>query len=79
MSKLKTLSAAVILCAAVATPVFAQPIHHSRIHVRHFRGAYNQMTEPFATTRTDGRWSAEESQFDRSFPGGADPSNNPAP
>ena len=79
MSKLKTLSAAVILCAAIATPVFAQPIHHSRIHVRHFGNAYNQMTEPFAVTRTDGRWSAEESQFDRSFPGGADPSNNPGP
>ena len=75
----KTLSAAVILCAAVATPVFAQPIHHNQIHVRHFRGAYNQMIEPSAVTRTDGSRSAEEFQFDRSFPGGADPAYNPAP
>ena len=68
-----------ILCAAVATPVFAQPIHHSQIHVRHFRGAYNQTIEPNAVTRTDGRRSAEDFQFDRSFPGGADPAYNPAP
>jgi hypothetical protein len=78
MSKLKTFSAAVILCTAVAAPVFAQPIHHSRIHVRHFRGAYNQMIEPYAT-RTEGPRSSEEYQFDRSFPGGADPAYNPAP
>ena len=47
MTKLKTLSAVIILSAAVATPVLAQPTHHSRVHVRHFRGAYNQMIEPY--------------------------------
>jgi hypothetical protein len=47
VTKFKILSAIVILSAAVATPVFAQPTHHSRIHVRHFRGAYNRMIEPY--------------------------------
>lgn len=47
MTKLKTLSAVAILSAAIATPVFAQPTHHGRVHVRHFRGAYNQMIEPY--------------------------------
>jgi hypothetical protein len=51
MTKTKTLSAALILFAAVATPVFAQdagmlgPIHQSRAYDRsNFRGAYNQFT-----------------------------------
>lgn len=79
MSNLKTLSAAVILCAAVATPVLAQPVHHSRIHVQHFRGAYNQMIRPDTILRTDGGWNRENYEFNHSFPGGADPSNNPAP
>jgi hypothetical protein len=30
MTKLKTLSVAVILSAAIATPVIAQPVHHGR-------------------------------------------------
>ena len=47
MTKLKTLSAVAILSAAIATPVFAQPTHHGRVHVRHFHGAYNQMIEPY--------------------------------
>ena len=46
MTSLKTLSAVVILSAAVATPVFAQPIHHVRHHYRDFRGSYNQMIGP---------------------------------
>jgi hypothetical protein len=52
--KIKTLSAVIILSAAVATPVFAQPNHHSRTHgLRDFRGVYNQSTEPlYATPRT---------------------------
>ena len=44
MTKMKTLSAVIILSAAVATPVFAQD--HGRAHVRHFRGAYNEMIGP---------------------------------
>jgi hypothetical protein len=77
MTKLKTLSAVVILSAAVATPVFAQPTHHSRIHVRHFRGAYNQMIEPYSIPRTHGGRNLENFEFNRSFTGGEDPSNNP--
>jgi hypothetical protein len=56
MTNIKTLSAAIILCAAVATPVFAQdavtigpkaaPTHHVRAHTRNYRGAYNQVNEP---------------------------------
>jgi hypothetical protein len=45
MTKLKTLSAVAILCAAVATPAFART-HNVRHHYRDFRGSYNQMSEP---------------------------------
>jgi hypothetical protein len=77
MTKLKILSAVIILSAAVTTPVLAQSTHPSRIHVRHFRGAYNQMIEPYAVPRTDSGRSLEDYQFNHSFPGGEDPSNNP--
>jgi hypothetical protein len=78
MTKLKTLSAVAILSAAVATPVFAQPTHHSRVHVRHFRGAYNQMIGPsYAIPSSQSERNIENFQFNRSFPGGEDPSNNP--
>ena len=79
MTKLKILSAVAILSAAIATPVFAQSTHHGRVHVRHFRGAYNQMIEPYAVPTTQSGRSAEDYQFNHSFPGGEDPSNNPAP
>jgi hypothetical protein len=42
MTKLKTLSAVIILSATVATPVFART-HNVRHHYRDFRGSYNQM------------------------------------
>lgn len=51
MTNIKTLSAAILLSAAIATPVFAgdanltKParIHHVRVHERAtYRGAYNQ-------------------------------------
>ena len=42
MTKLKTLSAVIILSAVVATPVFAQP-YHVRHHYRDYRGSYNQL------------------------------------
>ena len=81
MTKMKTLSAVAILSATVATPVFAQPTHHSRIHVRHFRGAYNQMIGPsyYAVPSSQSERNFENYEFNRSFPGGEDPSNNPAP
>jgi len=58
MTKMKTLSAVIILSATVATPVFAQdagvrrpqprPTHHSRAYdQQNFRRAYNQSNAPF--------------------------------
>jgi hypothetical protein len=67
MTKLKTLSAVIILGAAVATPVFAQdagtiapkaaPTHHVRAHhAKNYRGAYNQVNEPaYVAPRFAGR------------------------
>jgi hypothetical protein len=80
MTKLKTISAVVILSAAVATPVFAQPTHHA--HVRHFRGAYNQMIGPsyYAVPSSQSERNIENFGFsgrDRSRPGGWDPNLNP--
>ena len=79
MTKLKTLSAAIILSAAVATPVIAQPAHHARAT---YRGAYNQMTEPsYASPRTQGERNFENFGFsgrDPSRVGGEDPSLRPS-
>jgi hypothetical protein len=81
MTKMKTLSAVIILSAAVATPVFAQdagvrgpgsryglePQPGPTYHGRN-RGAYNQMNGLFyATPRTRDGWT-----------GGEDPSLRPA-
>jgi len=77
VNKVKTLSMITILTAAIATPVLAQPAHHSRSLDR-YRGAYNQVNGPSATPRTDGGRSLENFEFDRSFPGGEDPSDHPA-
>jgi hypothetical protein len=75
VTNLKTLSAIAILTAAITTPVFAK--EHSRAHDR-FRGAYNQLSGPsYAIPRTGGR-NLENFEFNRSFPGGEDPSNNPS-
>jgi hypothetical protein len=78
MTTMKTLSAAIILSAAIATPVFAQPTHH----VRNFRGAYNQLNEPsFAIPRTEEGRNLENFGFsgrDPSRVGGEDPSLNPS-
>jgi hypothetical protein len=80
MTKIKALSAVIILSLAVATPVFAQSTHHGRALDR-YRGAYNQVTGPsYATPQTDRR-NIENFGFsgmDRSFPGGQDPSLNPS-
>lgn len=77
MANITTLSAIAIITATVATPVFAQSTHHSRALDR-YRGAYNQVTGPFyATPQTGGR-NLEDFEFNRSFPGGEDPSNHPS-
>ncbi len=72
------------------SPVFAQdagtvrPVHHGRAYdQRNFRGAYNQSNGPlYAAPRSaEERRNLEDFGFsgtDRSFPGGQDPSLNPA-
>ena len=81
MTKLKTLSAIALISAAIATPVFAQPIHHSRALDR-YRGAYNQETGPsYAVPRTREERNIENFGFsgrDPSAVGGWDPALNPA-
>ena len=78
MTKMKALSAVIILSAAVATPAFAQPTHH----VRNFRGAYNQLNEPsYAIPRTQDERNIENFGFsgrDPSRVGGEDPSLHPS-
>jgi hypothetical protein len=81
MTKLKTLSAVIILSAVVATPVFAQP-YHVRHHYRDYRGSYNQMIGPsYAIPSTQSERNIENFGFsgrDPSRPGGEDPSLNPS-
>jgi hypothetical protein len=80
----KTISAVVILTAALASPVLAQdanvegaspqkPIHA----LRHYRGTYNQVQGPmFVAPRAYGGWNGER-DFDRSRIGDHDPDLNP--
>ena|ERR1700674_616267 len=92
MTKLKTLSAVIILSATVATPVFAQdagvrrpqsrPTHHSRAYdQQNFRRAYNQLNGPFyASPQTEGGRNIEDFGFsgrDPSRVGGEDPYLHP--
>lgn len=82
MTKMKTLSAVLILSAAVATPVFAQDTsvvapHPARAHDRNYRGTYNQVNGPsyVAPLSRDGLGAREIR--DPSRIGGEDPSFNP--
>jgi hypothetical protein len=79
MTKLKILTAAMILSTAVATPVLAKGMNY---HSESFRRAYNQVTGPsFATPRTEAERNKENFGFsgmDRSWVGGEDPSLHPA-
>ena len=78
-TKMKTLSAVIILSAIVATPGFAQPAHHGRTD---YRGSYNQLNGPFyAAPQTQGQRNIENFDFsgrDPSRVGGMDPSLNPS-
>jgi hypothetical protein len=83
MTDMRTLSAVIILSAAVATPVFAQgPTHHGRVahDLRNFRGSYNQANGPsYAAPITSEQRNLENLGFtgrDPSRPGGMDPSLN---
>jgi hypothetical protein len=89
MTKMKMLSAAIILSAAVATPVFAQDAGVRDTGSRYGlaqqpspRGAYNQLNGPSdATTRTRDRWNpANPSTIERdpSTPGGEDTALRPS-
>lgn len=79
MTKIKTLTAVMILSTAVVTPVFAKA---NLPHNENFRGAYNQMTEPsFALPQTRAERNIENFGFsgrDPSRVGGWDPSLNPS-
>jgi hypothetical protein len=81
MTKLKTLSAVIILSAAIATPVFAQPTHHGCAYDR-YRGAYNQLNGPsYTVPQTREERNIQNFGFsgrDQSRPGGEDPSLNPS-
>ena len=78
MTKIKTLTAVMILSTAVATPVFAKGSVH---HDQSFRGAYNQMSEPsFAVAPTRAERNIQNFGFsgrDPSRVGGWDPNLNP--
>jgi len=83
VTTIKTLSAVLILSAAVATPVFAQDasvvaLHPARAHDRNYRATYNQVNRPsFDTPVTQDSVGGREVR-DPSRPGGEDPSFNPA-
>jgi hypothetical protein len=82
MTNLKTLSAAIILSAAIATPAFAQgSTHHNRAYDQ-FRGSYNQLNGPaYAVPQTQDGRDIENFGFsgrDPSRVGGEDPSLNPS-
>lgn len=89
MTRLRTLSTIAFLSAALASPVFAQharvpgPRHHGLAYdQQNFRGAYNQLNEPFyATPRTEEEHNIENFGFsgrDPSRVGGESPSLNPS-
>jgi hypothetical protein len=89
MTKMKTLSAVIILSAAVTTPVFAQDAGVRGPGSRYglgsqsgLRGAYNQINGPSNATPRTGNGSNIEnfgsSRRDPSRMGGQDPSFNPS-
>jgi hypothetical protein len=75
MTKIKTLTALVILSTAVATPVFAKGVNY---HNRSFRGAYNQVTAPSFGSEARNVEDFGFSGRDRSWVGGEDPSLHPS-
>jgi hypothetical protein len=81
---MRTLSAALILSAAIVTPVFAQDAnvaapHHTRTH--NYRGAYNSANgSSYAVPRSREESESQNYGFsgqDRSRIGGQDPDMNP--
>ena len=89
MTKMKTLSAVIILSAAVTTPVFAQDAGVRGPGIRYGldsqsgpRGAYNQLNAPsYAATPTRGHWNPENSgnnERDPLITGGYDTTRRPS-
>ena len=89
MTKMKMLSALIILSAAVATPVLAQEAGnrgpgglYGLDSQSGQRGAYNQLNGPsYASAQTRDHWSPENSgtnERDPSIPGGEDTTLRPA-
>lgn len=74
MTKVKTLSAVMLLSAAVATPAFAHSAKHHAYNQTNFRGAYNQVVVPGAVNTENFGFSGR----DPSRVGGWDPSLNPS-
>jgi hypothetical protein len=75
MTNVKTLSAVLILSAAIATPAFAHTKHHNRLS--DYRGAYNQL----GSDSIQAQRNLENFGFsgrDPSRVGGFDPSLNPS-
>ena len=90
MTKMKALSAVIILSAAIASPVFAQDAQdanvaapqHVRTHDRNYRGAYNQAngssyTAPLTRDEDRNLQNFGFSGKDPSRIGGEDPDLNP--
>ena len=86
MTKMKTLSAVIILSAAVAAPVFAQDAGvrgpESRSGLEPHRGAYNRLNGPsYATPRTGSGRNTENFgsiEKDPSIPGAEDTTLRPS-
>jgi hypothetical protein len=88
-TKIKTFGVALILSAAIASPVFAQDANvpaprHARVHDQNFRGAYNQQLggAPYdnAPQTRDERLNLENFGFSGRSPsrvGGENPDLNP--
>jgi hypothetical protein len=75
MTNVKTLTAAFILSAAIATPAFAHTKHHSQLN--DFRGAYNQL-DPYSIQAQRNLENFGFSGRDSSRVGGWDPSLRPS-
>lgn len=77
---MKTLSAVIVLSAAIATPAFAQAAHHKRV-LKNFNGVYNQVGTPYSIPQTQEQLNIQNFGFsgrDPSRAGGWDPSLNPS-
>ena len=79
---IKTLSAVVIVTAVLASPVFAQDeaAPHKATHaLRHYRGSYNQATEPAIVIprASDTGSYFDHDSYDPSRIGGHNPNFNP--